>query len=253
MKIDFEIKNYRCFPDSEPLRFTIGNDWTAFIGVNNSGKSSILKFFYEFRTIFQRLSILQSLCEDIRNGSIAANLIGCNVSDVCNNANNRKMLVKISLHSNPSNEITLSCDQNTQQFSIVSIFGLDMIEFKGTSHVQASDGFLAISGRQAIDQKSLLSAIQRLSDTVYIGSFRNILNTGASTYFDINVGTQFVNVWEAMYAGSDRKSRDHCQEVIHSIENLLGIRRLELRPMPGNNAIIVHIDGKSYQLAELGS
>jgi AAA15 family ATPase/GTPase len=44
MQIDLTVKNYRCFPDSEPLRIAIRPGFTAFVGVNNSGKSSALKF-----------------------------------------------------------------------------------------------------------------------------------------------------------------------------------------------------------------
>jgi len=53
--VDLIIKNYRCFPDSHPARISIRKGFTAFVGVNNSGKSSLLKFFYEFRGLFMTL------------------------------------------------------------------------------------------------------------------------------------------------------------------------------------------------------
>ena len=56
MNIDLILKNYRCFPDSDPARLTIGDGWTAFLGVNNAGKSAILRLIYEFRRIFSVLS-----------------------------------------------------------------------------------------------------------------------------------------------------------------------------------------------------
>jgi len=56
--MDFELtlKNYRCFPDSKPAQVRIVSGFTALLGVNNSGKSSLLKFFYEFRPLFELLS-----------------------------------------------------------------------------------------------------------------------------------------------------------------------------------------------------
>src|SRR6476469_7012363 len=53
MQVEITIKNYRCFPDTNPLHIEIREGFTAFVGVNNSGKSSILRFFYEFRGLFQ--------------------------------------------------------------------------------------------------------------------------------------------------------------------------------------------------------
>src|SRR5438874_943880 len=50
--ITLTIKNYRCFADISPLTITLGPAFTALVGPNNSGKSSFLRFFYEFRELF---------------------------------------------------------------------------------------------------------------------------------------------------------------------------------------------------------
>jgi len=56
MDAELTIKNYRCFPDSRHARIVVRDVFTAILGVNNSGKSSLLKFFYEFRYLFGRLT-----------------------------------------------------------------------------------------------------------------------------------------------------------------------------------------------------
>src|SRR6266566_1633743 len=56
MEIELTIKNYRCFSDEKPARIEIRPGFTAFLGINNSGKSSLLRFFYEFRHLFQQLT-----------------------------------------------------------------------------------------------------------------------------------------------------------------------------------------------------
>ena len=53
MDIDITIKNYRCFPRRTPARIQVRPGFTAFVGLNNSGKSSLLRFFYEFRELFR--------------------------------------------------------------------------------------------------------------------------------------------------------------------------------------------------------
>ena len=68
MRIEITLKNYRCFSDEKPATFVIGNGFTAFIGVNNSGKSSLLRFFYEFRHFFASLGHIGNLIS-IMNGT----------------------------------------------------------------------------------------------------------------------------------------------------------------------------------------
>ena len=56
MDLDLVVKNYRVFTDARPAKFTLAPGFTAFVGLNNAGKTSILRFFYEFRPVFTTLS-----------------------------------------------------------------------------------------------------------------------------------------------------------------------------------------------------
>ena len=49
--------NYRSF-GSEPFVLEIQGDIVAILGANNTGKSSLLRFFYEFRALFANLGNL---------------------------------------------------------------------------------------------------------------------------------------------------------------------------------------------------
>src|SRR5262249_33769400 len=57
MNLDLTIKNYRCFPDAHPVQLKIQNGFTALLGINNAGKSSLLKFFFEFRHLFAQFTL----------------------------------------------------------------------------------------------------------------------------------------------------------------------------------------------------
>lgn len=52
MRCRVTLKNYRCFPDAHPCRLDLREGFTGLVGANNSGKSSLLRFFYEFRGAF---------------------------------------------------------------------------------------------------------------------------------------------------------------------------------------------------------
>ncbi len=56
MDVALTLKNYRCFQDAKPARIILRSGFTSFVGINNAGKSSLLKFFHEFRPLFELLS-----------------------------------------------------------------------------------------------------------------------------------------------------------------------------------------------------
>ena len=56
MDIELTLKNYRCFAESCPARISIRPGFTALVGPNNSGKSALLRFLYEFRHLFARIA-----------------------------------------------------------------------------------------------------------------------------------------------------------------------------------------------------
>jgi len=64
--VDLEIKNYRSFADENPLRLQLRPGFTALIGPNNSGKSSVLKFFYELRPTLEALGNIANLANATR-------------------------------------------------------------------------------------------------------------------------------------------------------------------------------------------
>ena len=47
MRWKIQVKNYRCFADSNPLTIDLSNPVTALVGPNNSGKTAALRFFWE--------------------------------------------------------------------------------------------------------------------------------------------------------------------------------------------------------------
>src|SRR5579862_6366967 len=55
MGVEVTVSNYRCFSDP-PVRFALTTGLQAFVGVNNSGKSCLLRLFYELRNIFNAMS-----------------------------------------------------------------------------------------------------------------------------------------------------------------------------------------------------
>lgn len=68
MQIDITIKNYRCFSEEHPVHLTLKPGTLALVGVNNSGKSSLLKLFYELRPVFMKLNEGVHVMQSLLNG-----------------------------------------------------------------------------------------------------------------------------------------------------------------------------------------
>src|SRR5258708_18871319 len=108
MEIELTIKNYRCFSDEKPARILIKPGFTAFLGIKNSGKSSLLRFFYEFRNLFlllsgtnsvyssnqrQRTAFVQSLNDSYQGFSFPLEIL--DNEEVFCNANERNIVIQI--------------------------------------------------------------------------------------------------------------------------------------------------------------
>ncbi len=50
------IFNYRCFSGIHSATLDLSNGYTALVGINNSGKSSLIRIFYELRITLSRIA-----------------------------------------------------------------------------------------------------------------------------------------------------------------------------------------------------
>jgi len=64
MKTTITIKNYRCFV--EPVTIEIAKGFVAFVGMNNAGKSTLMRFLLEFRGLFESTNDTGRLTEAFR-------------------------------------------------------------------------------------------------------------------------------------------------------------------------------------------
>ncbi|MFZ3385482.1 MAG: AAA family ATPase [Candidatus Methanoperedens sp.] len=278
MYIEITIKNYRCFPDSKQAKILLGKGFTSFVGVNNSGKSSLLKFFYEFRSLFKSLTL-----PHISNGVFIAALnpdtpptfdIAPSISDIeeifCN-LNNRDIEIEIrdleATRDNPliPNRIDFTIIRGTNRFSVklylkngpVKFIKNTMLNLKGsilrekTTHIH-EDGSTIMTPKA--DISGVFQIFQALSETLYIGPFRNAINVVAEVnYYDIQIGKNFIQNWRTWKTGNLRKQNEAIIRLTDSIKHIFDYDVLEINPSEDVNNIKVFINGKSYKLSELGS
>jgi len=221
MDVDITIKNYRCFPDSRPARISLRKGFTAFVGTNNSGKSSLLKFFFEFRNLFQQLShpsddLLRALLGSVQAFSLAPSVL--DVEDLFCNRNDHDLQIQLQF---------VGSDQGSEQDGDLNPRRLDITIPRTTNQWRAEfhlpSGQLDVSqeprkfqgtklwfgGLPKVELASTFEICRALAEVLYIGPFRNAINIGASeNYFDIRVGQAFITQWRQWKSGDVTKQNE---------------------------------------------
>ena len=277
MQIDITIKNYRCFSDTKPARITLKKGFTALVGVNNSGKSSILKFFYEFRDLFAQIlpnrAFISALQGSPQSFTYADTVL--DTEEVFSNINDRNIEIEIKFHfkqpptSNNNDpfiapfpkKVTLTIPRGTNTWTAklqlksgIPTSQEDAFQFHkeravlsvsrpNTQHTQHEVDLFILSEVSNIFQKAL-----------YIGPFRNAINVGTKEdYFDIQVGQSFIQHWRELKTGPQKKASTATYKLTQDIKNIFGFNDLQIDPSADAKTLQVFVNGRPYNLLELGS
>jgi AAA15 family ATPase/GTPase len=257
MPIRLTLKNYRCFVAPAVIEFHPG--FTAFVGVNNAGKSALIRFLVEFRNLFEAIQNQQLL---------QASLVGSNnpiqvqhVSDseeVFSNLNDKPIEIKIEFFSDqpsPPNiptEIVLIVERTLRWATHVFYHG-NPIPFVGRLSWTPTNVAL-VEKQQRANFDPLIKLAKVFSNTLYIGPFRNIINVGANTsYFDIQIGDAFVSQFRELKTGAIKRNSVGMQRLIEDVRKIFEFDSLAIDPSSDNRSLHITVNGKPFKQHELGS
>lgn len=254
-------KNYRCFSSAHPLKIEIKDGVTAFVGINNSGKSAVLKFFYELKDLFNVLQNQQSL---FQGGGISANFSGVKHQLEPHYKFNDEPLDVAFIDEEWEFIVRKSRDSGRWHLRDMKIFGLPI--------VTSGDG-LIITGldlgskkvhfakREGPNQsgvdfyyEDIFKKLAALYNSIYFPAFRNIINVGGDdNFYGIPVGQSFIKAWSNIEKSDNPVIREKSIQIQKDLQEIFGYRSLDIRSSPENNQIIVNINDRSFSLSELGS
>lgn len=265
INIDITIKNYRCFSDEKPVRISISNGFTGLIGVNNSGKSSLLKLLYELRNMFSNLSMdNKNLLNSLKTLQVfeRANNVK-DIEELFCNTNNREISfdIKVTAELNGDetkgelpDRIVLTIPRGTNQYRMDIVHRGAYLNVAQKDTILRPSRYLVNYGGTLINLEAYYLAFQLLTNTIYIGPFRNAINIGGKEdYYDITVGQQFITLWDNLKAGSTKKNSTAALNLTNDIKDIFGFQSLEINANRENQSLIVIVNGKPYNLEELGS
>ena len=264
MEIDLVLKNYRCFPDTHPARLSLRPGFIGLVGPNNSGKSSLLRFLFEFRGLFRFLtSPTGNFFEGLRGNPQGVFNYPATVQDpteMFSNQNNRDLVIEIVARKDgkgsPSSipgprGVAITVPRGTNQFTArmeaeTPASNLGNLAFDGT--ILRSDNV------PWVDLAFWWEACRLLGDTLYVGPFRNAINLGgAGSYFDIQTGQAFIAAWKQFKQGTSKAQAEAAWRLKNDIRAIFGFKDLGISPSQDESTLTLMIDGRSYRLDEQGS
>jgi AAA15 family ATPase/GTPase len=257
--MNITLKNYRCFPDSSPATFCIHPGFIAFIGPNNAGKSTLLKFFYEFRGLFRAITLpwLTSAVNGNRNPFDPPPVR--DISEVFCNKNERDLVIELSDFT-PTDEnrrigverVVLTVPRPTNTATAECWVAGDQLTARQQITVQ-NDTTWAVDGAN-VDLGPLLAECASATRTLYVGAFRNILNIGSNeNYYDIKTGQAFVSQWRDRKGETTKQSSRDSIRITDDIRRIFDYESLEINSAIGDTTLQLIVDRNPYMLSEVGS
>jgi ABC-type Mn2+/Zn2+ transport system ATPase subunit len=269
MDIEVTVSNYRCFAD-EPIRFALRDGLQSFVGVNGSGKTCILRLFYELRQVFSQLLhpavYSAALTGTIQSGTLPNFNHMPTVKDpdeIFHDRNSRDLKVGFEMggdlidEASPPSRFEITISRGSNAWS-AKLYGGDGRLFSPQGLSIAPNGFTrqtSLAGPTSVVSLAPIFEIGRvLSRTLYVGPFRNAVNIGGSgDYYDIQIGQPFIAHWRTLKTGYNKKQSQSVYRLIEDIRRIFGFETLDINASDDGADLLLMIDGKSYKQSEIGS
>src|SRR5579859_1196056 len=270
MDIDLTIKNYRCFSDEHPAQITLRPGFTSLLGLNNSGKSTLLRFFFEFRPILHKFAWDPS--------SIDATLRGSTVSweappyvyeleEMFFNGNQQDISIEVQI-SDPgaSTKPGIVADRiritlaRTGAYRLAVVTSSGELNMNSPNMLERSENWYKAQSGLAVEMEPMTRALKTLTETFYIPAFRHVTAfqpnqqgyANQNKFYDAHVGQPFMELWNSSQTGALRDRRI-IVELVKAVGKVFGYKELQIQTAPDNRTMHVIADGRPYKLHELGA
>ncbi|MBR0725908.1 ATP-dependent nuclease [Bradyrhizobium manausense] len=265
------VKNYRGFSDQAPARFEIGPGLTAFVGSNNVGKSALKLLVYELRPLFELLSRPFATRPNLFFATTGEQLSCGNYPgtsdpvELFNNTNDRGITIEFEVvGASPSKEFDHTINRVVVKCSRAAPMNwqVDAFSFQSPKdRVRSFNGYVDRDDTTVADSSNtityyfgyVLDAFKALRSAKYYGAFRNALNEGSGQYFDFQIGTAFIELWNNWKTAGNIAHSRAIGKITEEIRRLFEFEQLEINASLSLKTLIVSIDGHPYRLSALGS
>jgi ABC-type cobalamin/Fe3+-siderophores transport system ATPase subunit len=216
------IKNYRNISAGQPLELQIGDGITFILGVNNAGKSNLLRLFFELRPIFAAYE------KENGTGQRQAN-IHTHFDSILRQGAQNEVISLVLENAAGKHELTIRAQGEIHSQSV-------------TVTAQTVSG-----GREPF-----IKLMAQLSRALLIGPVRSQMAQASYHLNDLVSGHSFINQWHEWANGDHVKHREQIRLLVGELRELFGFNRFDIRVSKQGNSLLVTTDDGDFQLQELG-
>lgn len=253
-----EILNYRCFAGPTPAKWAfLGDGLTSFVGPNNAGKSTFLRLIYEFRGFFSNIATQGTLITWTIAGNIGIGLTDIeDVAELPSVGTDGPVIVDFCIDGVKTQELCrlrLIMDRESRAWNMEMWHSWPPQKVAGLQRTDPPQ--MAVeSGRSQLQARPFCDWVNLLAQkTMYIPAFRNLINQGGGTYYDIVVATEFIKLWDNWKNGGEVKNRRAILAVEDDIQSIFGFKEFEVNATPGKETFNIIVDGRTERVRELGA
>jgi energy-coupling factor transporter ATP-binding protein EcfA2 len=258
--LKLEIKNYRRFSDAYPARFSLRPGFTGIVGTNNSGKSSLMKFFREFRSYFaSAFQPPNNLVEALKGTPQGfPGLLVSEPGEVFSNYNDRPLSIEFDLSDpkydvgTPLRSLLVTVDRTSLAWQAT------LLQSDGKPLRDSSSAFngtyYTMGGQNVCNFQPFFEDCAAIANSIFAGAFRNVINLGGQgAYFDIQTGQAFIEQWRQLKTGPSRRTSEATYALIADLRRIFELDELDINTTADGQDLQVYADGRSYLIGEMGS
>ena len=270
------VKNYRCFTDENPLVIEFNEGFTALVGPNNSGKSSFLKMFYEFKNLWLGLIQEQAILNLVNGEPHPTSYLEISdQTEIFSNFNDRSLTIKFDSFAFPRTPnaspppLALSsaefiCERTAShlwkgKFKYCggqNEYDLTWKEKNRSKFINCTLELNSSTHQQQLQHFEffpLFESLKILNSILYVPPFRNLINEGSGQFYGLNFGTSFVTNWKNKKTGDDKKGNQLVNKVTQDIKCIFDYDSLEINSSDDVKTLKLMVDGNPFKIKELGS
>lgn len=242
------VEGYRPFGAGHPLKMEIKDGITALVGINNSGKSFVLKFFVEMRALFQQVAYNEDTLIGRQNGFRVSFNTRSDENEIFSYFSSGPLTISLT---EKNLELKVDISRENFQATITVIENGQPIPVQGTT---VSGGQLRTQHGGTADLNPFIDTLKDFVNARYFSAFRNAVNVGsAEGYYDLSMGEAFIRQWSSTQAGTNPAHRNVANKVTEDLRELFGYKRFNINADPSGKRMFLSINDKSYSLDDLGS
>jgi hypothetical protein len=110
-----------------------------------------------------------------------------------------------------------------------------------------------------VDWGALVEVSKFLTETMYIGPFRNAISIEATelgsarSYFDIQTGSAFIAMWKHFKSGAGKLLSEKSRKLEMQLARIFGYQDLQVNAFANERDLQLIVDDKSYKSTDMGA